>query len=110
MKYKLLVVDVDGTLVGKDGSISPVDIEAIKKAGAAGILVALSTGRVIKACRHIIDELALDGYHMFFDGAVISHPQKEEVIYSKPINRRVLRRAIGFAETNGIYLELLYDR
>jgi Cof subfamily protein (haloacid dehalogenase superfamily) len=106
MKYKLLVVDVDGTLVGKDGSISPVDIEAIKKAGAAGILVALSTGRVIKACRHIIDELALDGYHMFFDGAVISHPQKEEVIYSKPINRRVLRRAIGFAETNGIYLEL----
>jgi Cof subfamily protein (haloacid dehalogenase superfamily) len=106
MKYKLLVVDVDGTLVGKDGKISTVDNEAVRKAMAAGVYVAISTGRVIKACRNIIDELSLDGYHIFFDGAVISHSQKNEVIYSKAIKKDMVKHMVEFAEANGIYLEL----
>ena len=49
MKYKLLVIDVDGTLVDKNGVISSEDEKAIAKAIASGVRVSLSTGRVIKA-------------------------------------------------------------
>lgn len=106
MKYKLLVVDVDGTLVDKEGKISAVDAQAIAKAQSAGVQVSLSTGRVIRACRHIIEELSLTGHHIFFDGAVISDPLKDDIIYMKTIDEDVVRRAVEFTRVNKIYLEL----
>jgi Cof subfamily protein (haloacid dehalogenase superfamily) len=106
MKYKLVVVDVDGTLVDKDGKIAHVDAKSITKAQSAGVQVSLSTGRVIRACRNIIEELSLTGYHIFYDGAVISDPIKEDVIYTKTIDENVIRRAVEFARANKIYLEL----
>ncbi len=106
MGYKLLVVDVDGTLVDKDGKISPVDTLAIAKAQSMGFRVSLSTGRVIRACRRIIEELSLRGYHIFFDGAVISDPVNDDVIYMKTIDERIIKRAVEFTRANKIYLEL----
>jgi len=105
-KYKLLVVDIDGTLVDKHGAISDEDKRALASAAAVGVKVALSTGRVIKACRRIIDLLSLDGYHIFFDGALVSDPHKNREVYAQPIKGEVVRRAVEFARANDIYLEL----
>ena len=46
--YKLLIVDVDGTLVSKDGTISAEDRDALAKASDLGIHVSLSTGECLK--------------------------------------------------------------
>lgn len=45
MKYKLLALDMDGTLLTDNHDISPMTEEWIRKAMAAGIHVCLSTGR-----------------------------------------------------------------
>lgn len=104
MKYRLLVVDIDGTLINKDGSTSNEDTEALAKVRRRGIGVSLSTGRATQACRGIIDQLALDGYHIFFDGALVSSLDKE--VYAKPLDSGLVREAIEFAHKNDIYLEL----
>ncbi len=104
MNYKLLVVDIDGTLVGKDGSISTEDREALFNVRRSGIGVSLSTGRAAQSCPPIIKRLALDGYHIFFDGALVSNFDKE--VYAEPIDRGVAREAIEFAHQNDTYLEL----
>ena len=104
--YKLLVVDVDGTLVGKDGSISAGDREALAKARQLGIQVSLSTGRVTKACLGIIKQLSLDGYHIFFDGALVSGLAQDNEVYIQPISQEVVKKAVDFAHLNGITLEL----
>jgi Cof subfamily protein (haloacid dehalogenase superfamily) len=104
MKYRLLVVDIDGTLIGKDGSISPEDGEALTKARQSGIKVSLSTGRAAQSCLPIIKQLALDGYHIFFDGALVSNFDEE--VYAEPLDRVVVRKAIEFARQKDIYLEL----
>ena len=106
MKYKLLVIDVDGTLVDKNGVISSEDEKAIAKAIASGVKVSLSTGRVIKACQGIISRFCLDGHHIFFDGALVSDPAQSREVYSRPIKREVVRQAVEFARQNDIYLEL----
>lgn len=106
MKYKLLVIDVDGTLVDKNGVISSEDEKAIAKAIASGVKVSLSTGRVIKACQGIISRFCLDGHHIFFDGALVSDPAQGKEVYSRPIKREVVRQAVEFARRNDIYLEL----
>jgi len=106
MKYKLLVVDVDGTLLGRDGSISVENREALAKARQSGIMVSLSTGRVPHACLNIINQLSLDGLHIFFDGALVSNLNQSEEVYVQPLNKLILRQAVEFARSNDIYLEL----
>ena len=105
-KYKLLVVDVDGTIVDGKGDISAEDEEALAQAALSGVKISLSTGRVVAACREIITRLSLDGYHIFFDGALVSGPAPEEEIYVRPLKKEVVRQAVEFARARDIYLEL----
>jgi len=104
VKYKLLVVDIDGTLLGRDGSISAEDREALDGVRRSGIKVCLSTGRAAGACRSIIARLSLDGYHIFFDGALVSGLDEE--VYAQPIDRGVVKEAVEFAHSHNIDLEL----
>ena len=104
-RYKLLVVDIDGTLLGKNGAISSEDKEALAKASARGIPVSLSTGRTAPAALRIINQLSLDGYHIFFDGALASDPKKNEEIYAQPISKTMVKQAIDFAHQNGVDIE-----
>jgi Cof subfamily protein (haloacid dehalogenase superfamily) len=104
MKYKLLVVDIDGTIIGKGGRVSAEDREALAKVRQNGIGVSLSTGRAAPSCRPIIKQLGLDGYHIFCDGALVSSFDKE--VYARPIDNGVLREGIEFAHQHDVYLEL----
>jgi len=104
--YKLLVVDIDGTLVGKDGNILPQDREALTKAGDLGIKVSLSTGRAAQSCLSLIRQLALDSYHIFFDGALVSNPAQNQEIYIQPLSKEVVREAVQFAHLNDINIDL----
>ena len=104
--YKLLVVDIDGTLLDKNGAISAEDKKALARAGNSGIRVSLSTGRVTQACLSIINQLSLDGYHMFFDGALVSNPEKGEEVYVKPISEEMVKQIVDFAHLNETDLDL----
>ena len=104
--YRLLVVDIDGTLMGKDRTISDEDREALAKVGELGIQVSLSTGRATIACLSIISRLSLDGYHIFFDGALVANPETGEEVYVQPISPEVVKQAIEFAHSNDINFEL----
>lgn len=104
MKFRLLLVDIDGTLVGKDGTILAQDREAIEKARHLGIEVSLSTGRATQSCLPIIKQLGLDGYHIFCDGALVSNLDQE--LYAEPIPSEVVRETIHFARQHEVYLEL----
>lgn len=105
-EYKLLVIDLDGTIIDGNGAISDEDEKALAMVAAAGVTVSLSTGRVIKACQEIIDRLSLEGHHIFFDGALVSDPSQNKEVYCKPIEGELIKQAIEFARANDIYLEL----
>ncbi len=100
------MVDIDGTLVGRDGGISAEDREALIGARQSGVQVSLSTGRVPNACLKIIDQLSLDGCHVFFDGALVSEPSQGREVYVKPLTGAVVVQAVEFAHLNDICLEL----
>jgi len=104
--YKLLVVDIDGTLLGKDGNILPEDRQALAEACDLGIKVSLSTGRAAQACLSIISQLALDSYHTFFEGALVSNPADNEEVYVQPLTKAVVKQAVEFAHLNDIDIDL----
>ncbi|MFC1993266.1 Cof-type HAD-IIB family hydrolase [Chloroflexota bacterium] len=104
--YKLLIMDIDGTLVGDGGAISPENREALAKVRGSGVQVSLSTGRSSLGCSVIIDQLELDGYHIFFDGALVSHLSQEEEVFIQPLSQGVVKEAVEFAHLHGIDFEL----
>ncbi|MDD5038185.1 MAG: Cof-type HAD-IIB family hydrolase [Dehalococcoidales bacterium] len=99
-------MDIDGTLLDKNGIISTADRKALAEACTSGIRVSLSTGRATQACLNIINQLSLNGYHIFYDGALVSNPETGEEIYFKPISENLVKEAIDFAHRHKINLEL----
>ena len=106
MRYKLLVVDIDGTLVMRAGEISAADRAALAGVREHGIGVSLCTGRAMVTGRLIVENLGLDGYHMFFDGGLVADPRTGDIVYARPLSRDVVRRAVEFACRNQLAFDL----
>jgi len=106
MKYKLLVIDVDGTILNRANKISVEDVVTIKRASEAGVKVALCTGRVPQGCRLVLKELGLDGYHIFFDGAMVSNPETLDEIYAVPISPELVRETTVYARENQLHYDV----
>lgn len=105
-RYRLLVTDVDGTLIGASLRPSPRVVAALRAARAAGWRVALCTGRVPRACAGLLDALELDSWHIFFDGALVSDAAVEQVVALRPLSRAAALDLIAAADAAGLNLEL----
>jgi len=105
-RYKLLVTDIDGTIANKNGEISDTDLKALRDIHQAGVMISLCTGRAAGGCLRILNRLSMDGFHIFFDGALITNSMLTEEIYSQPIEEKLLRQVCKLASTNAITLEL----
>lgn len=106
MDYKLLVIDLDGTLVGKAGVIREDDIQSLVRAHKAGIRLAISTGRMPQACYNIFSKLPLNGLHIFYDGAVVARLSNNGSILNQGLEKDLAREMVLQARRLGIYLEL----
>ena len=109
MKYKALVIDLDGTLVGRGGSVSPANVAAVKEAFNAGIRVSISTGRMPKGCDRLISELAIDGLHVFYDGALVCDIECRDVVHREPLERATALELVHRVRERKAYLELYTD-
>ena len=76
-EIKLLVLDIDGTLIADIGSsIAPVDLDAIRRAQAAGVKVTIATGRILGTAKKWIGILNIDGPIITCNGADIRDLEK----------------------------------
>lgn len=106
MDCKLLVVDIDGTLFITADAISNEDRAALAEVKRQGIRVALCSARPFQAGRKIINELGLDGYHVFFDGALVSDPHTGEEVYVRTISRSLVGEAVEFVHRDNVIFDL----
>lgn len=104
--YRLLVLDVDGTLIGHGAYPSPRVAAAVKAAQAHGITVALGTGRATEACYHLFRQLGLDGLHIVFDGAAIVQWPSNEIVYLQALPPRATKRVIELSREYDLFLEI----
>jgi 5-amino-6-(5-phospho-D-ribitylamino)uracil phosphatase len=103
---KLLVIDIDGTLLTRMGEIPDENRAALVEVRKKGITVSLCSGRAIQAGRIVANNLGLDGYHMFFDGGLVSNLQTGEHVYMRTIPYELVCRAVDSARRNDIILDL----
>lgn len=104
MKYKLLVLDVDGTLLNDDKQISPRTQAALLKVQQMGVHIVLASGRPTYGILPIAKALELGhygGYILSYNGAQIINAQTGEVLFEKRINPEMLPYLEKKAKKNG---------
>ena len=106
MSYKLLVLDVDGTLIGHGAYPSPRVTEAVRAAKVKGVTVALGTGRASEACYHLFRHLQLDGLHIVFDGAAVVEWPSNDIIFLQALPPRAMKRLIELSRQHNLFLEI----
>lgn len=72
MKYRMLGLDLDGTLLGSGGELSEANRVAVARAMDAGMLVVPCTGRAWRESRHVLARLPRIEVGVFVGGAAVS--------------------------------------
>src|SRR5437660_10729909 len=91
-KIRVLLADVDGTLVTPEKQLTQEALEAARELQAAGITLALTSGRPPRGMAMLIAPLALTGPIAGFNGGVFVNPDLS-VIESHPLDPAVAREA-----------------
>ena len=74
MRYDLLAIDLDGTLLGPGAVLSPANAEAVDRARRSGLRVVVCTGRGLAECRPFLDALGQRDPVIVAGGAVTADP------------------------------------
>jgi Cof subfamily protein (haloacid dehalogenase superfamily) len=102
----LVAFDVDGTLVGRDLSISPAVRRSIERMQQKGVTGCLVTGRMYRATLPFARELNFSAPLICYQGAAIIDPASDEVLAHVALGNDVVRELVAMAERDGVHLQL----
>lgn len=104
---RLVALDVDGTVVDRDGVLPEAMADAVRRVIAAGVPLVLATGRAWHSTRDLVDQLGLPaGPAVCSNGAVIVSYPPQEIVQAITFDpREVIERVESFAPGTLIAVE-----
>jgi Cof subfamily protein (haloacid dehalogenase superfamily) len=100
--YRLLMLDIDGTLLNEEGQITPRTRRAVAAAQAAGVVVALATARRHLSASLFAADLGLMAPVVSYDGALIRAYPSGEHWHSDPLPAVVGQAAVDAIARHGL--------
>ncbi len=104
--YKLVAIDLDGTLLNSDKEISERNKTAIHLAQEKGVKVVVCSGRVYAGARLYAKQLESKDPIIACNGAVISENVNGRVLYSSYINKEKCLEIIDVCRKHDIYYHI----
>jgi HAD superfamily hydrolase (TIGR01484 family) len=89
MDYKMIVLDLDGTLTNSKKEMTPRTRDALLKAEQQGVRIVLASGRPTYGITALAEELDLKTYRGFilaFNGGRITDCATGKVVFDQPLN------------------------
>lgn len=105
MAYKMIVLDLDDTLLQDDGTISIRNKQALMAAQEAGVKVVLASGRPTYAMTALADELRLEQYGSYilsFNGAKIINWKTKEEAFSSTLTPQTAHELYAMGKQEGV--------
>ncbi|MBP5514510.1 MAG: Cof-type HAD-IIB family hydrolase [Bacteroidaceae bacterium] len=93
MKYKLIVLDVDGTMLNSNRELTKRTAQTLRKVQQMGIRVALASGRPtygILPLAQAIDLGVYDGYIISYNGAQVMEAKTGQIIFERRIDPQMV--------------------
>lgn len=94
MKYKALILDVDGTIIGNERTIS-VGVKKAIDLVRDKVMVSLCSGRVYGSIKTYVEELNLTSYQITDGGGEIYDPKLQKPVYQKIIPPKIASQIIS---------------
>jgi hypothetical protein len=98
MGYKLIALDIDGTIRSEDYPLSERTRKTIDRVRKAGAVVTVATGRVFTSAARMSAELDITSPILSFQGAYIANPVTEEVYRECPLAPHMTHSALDALE------------
>ncbi len=101
MKYKMIVLDLDGTLTNRDKVITPRTKKSLMDAQKMGVRIVLASGRPTYGIVPLAAELELEkygGYILSFNGGMITNCRTHEVVFKKELPKEANVRIVELAK------------
>lgn len=110
--YKLIAVDMDGTLLNEKKEISNRCYEDIMKLKESGKKIVLATGRPLNGILRYIEKLNLmdeDDYVVAFNGALVQSTQTKQILFNKPLSLDAYKELYELSKQLEINIHALTD-
>lgn len=109
-QYKLIALDMDGTLLNSKKEISKKNLEMIERAFAEGKQVALSTGRCIAELEQYLDIIPGLRYIVCVSGAMVYDLKEKRSISSNAITEQNIRKIMDIVRDKDIMIHFMSDK
>ena len=89
MAIKVIIMDIDGTLVNDEKVITPLTKETLLKAQDKGVRLVLASGRPTSGLLKLAEELDMENHHglfVCFNGSKVVDCQSHETLYNHAIS------------------------
>ena len=99
MGYKLIALDIDGTIRSNEHPLSKRTCLALQAARDAGAIVTIVTGRMYLSALHVTSNLNLRSPVATYQGAHIADPLTNRVLWHRPLTAEMLCDALDVVES-----------
>lgn len=106
MNYKLVAIDVDGTLITDDHELTKGTIEVIQQLSNQGVEIVLCTGRAPKMAIPLMEEIGLEGYAITHNGAATIDVKSGAIVHEFPMKTTQFAKYIAYCHDNGIHYDI----
>ena len=98
MGYKLIALDIDGTIRSNEHPLSKRTCLTLEAARDAGAIVTIVTGRMYLSALHVTADLDLRSPVATYQGAHIADPISHRVLWHRPLTSRMLDDVLNALE------------
>lgn len=106
LDIQLLVLDIDGTIAGKSNKITAVVKQAIQKAQAKKIQIAIATGRMYCSALRFHQQVGSTLPLLAYQGAWIQDPATKEIHKHLPVSRHTAEQLLDYFESDPLFSSL----
>ena len=103
---KMLVFDLDGTLLDNNRNMIPENIDYLNKLKNDGYVVVIATGRTIPSAYKRLNNIDCVNYIISDTGSKIYDLDKKEIIYSKTISKKLTLDMLDLYNDNFRYVDI----
>ena len=105
---KLIVSDLDGTLISDDGNLGVETKKIITELIKEGVIFSIATGRLHSAAIPVAKILSLNGPIISLDGALIKYHSSGKTVFKSSLKERHVKKAINYSEEYLVNLVLCH--
>ena len=108
--YKMVAVDLDGTMLNSYGEVTENTKRVVKQTIKKGTEVVIASGRTIDSIKEIAKDIGASKYIIAGNGAVLYDTKKDKILYENYIPLNKALEIIDICEQNSIYYNVYTNK